>query len=68
MIFKDGKRSFYVISKKEASRDKALKIANSHFKTKADGLEIAEGKMLDEETVQIGVKGDLWVVSRKGKA
>lgn len=67
MLFKNGNRSFYVISKK-TSREKALKIANEHFKTKISNLEVRTGKMLDEETVKIGCKGDLWIISRRGKA
>ena len=67
MFFKNGNRSFYVISK-EVNREKALKIANSHYKTKLNNLEIQSGKMLDEDTVQIGCKGDVWVISRREKA
>ena len=53
---------------KEVNREKALKIANSHYKTKLNNLEIQSGKMLDEDTVQIGCKGDVWVISRREKA
>ena len=45
-----------------------MKIANEHFKTKISNLEVQTGKMLDEETVKIGCKGDLWIISRRGKA
>ena len=68
MLFKNGNRSYFVIPKKDAAKKRALAIANEHFKTRADGLEIQTGKMLDEETVKIGCKGDLWIISRRGKA
>ena len=68
MIFKNGNRTFYVVSKKEGSADKAAKIANGYFKTAINKLEVQSGKLIDEETVKIGCKGDLWVISRKGKA
>ena len=67
MLFKNGRKSFYVVTKKE-SRAKALTMANEHFKAKLSGLEVQSGKMLDAETVKIGCKGDLWVISRRGKA
>ena len=67
MLFKNGRKSFYVISKKE-TRAKALTMANEFFKTKVSDLEIQSGKMLDADTVKIGCKGDLWIVSRRGKA
>ena len=67
MLFKDGNRTYFVISKKEATEKKALAIANEHFKEKVSELEIQSGKMLDEDTVQIGCKGNLWIISRRGE-
>lgn len=67
MIFKNGMRAYFVISKKEATEKQALIKANEHFKTNKSELMIQSGKMLDAETVEIGVKGDQWVVSRRGK-
>lgn len=67
MLFKNGNRSFYVFSKDEPLR-KAMREANKHIKTKLENLEIQSGKMLDEDTVQIGCKGNLWIISRRGKA
>ena len=66
-IFKNGNKT-YVVMPKSLTRDKALKEANNHFKTKKENLVIESGKMKDAETVEIGKKGYLWVVSRKGKA
>ena len=67
MLFKNGRRSFYVISK-GTKKSKALTMANELFKAKLTDLEVQSGKMLDAETVKIGCKGDMWVISRKGKA
>ena len=67
MLFKNGRRSFYVISK-EYSKSKAITKANELFKEKTTELEIQSGKMLDAETVKIGCKGDQWIISRKGRA
>lgn len=67
MIFKAENRSFFVVSKR-ASKEQALTIANNHYRTKVSDLEIQSGKMIDDKTVKIGCKGDLWVVSRRCKA
>jgi len=67
MLFKAGTRSFFVVSK-DVAKKKALSMANDHFKEKISELEVQSGKMLDEETVKIGCKGDVWVISRRGKA
>ena len=63
-IFKNGKKS-YVVMPKSLTRDQALKEANRHIKTKKADLEIQSGRMLDAETVVIGKKGYLWVISRR---
>lgn len=68
MIFKAGKRTYFVIPKSKGTSDAVIKIANRYFKARKMDLEIQSGKMLDDETVKIGCKGDVWVVSRKGKA
>ena len=67
MLFKDGMRSYFVLPKKDYTEKKALAKANEHFKENTKALMIQSGRMIDDETVEIGVKGDQWVVSRKGK-
>lgn len=67
MVFKAENRSFFVVSKR-VSKEQALTIANNHYKAKVSDLEIQSGKMIDDETVKIGCKGDVWVVSRRCKA
>ena len=66
MLFKNGNRSFYVLSK-DMKKSKALSKANEHFKTNTKDLEIQSGKMIDKDTVEIGAQGDVWVVSRRSK-
>lgn len=66
-IFKNGRKS-YVVMSKSLTRQEALKEANKHFKEKKANLVIESGRMKDAETIEIGVKGYLWAVSRKGKA
>lgn len=65
-IFKNGNRS-YVVIPKSLTKAQALTEANNHFKEKKANLVIESGRMIDEETIEIGNKGYLWVVSRKGK-
>lgn len=67
MVFKAGNRSFFVVSKR-VSKEQALTIANNHYKAKVCDLEIQSGKMIDDYTLKIGCKGDVWVVSRRCKA
>lgn len=64
--FKDNKgRRYIAINKAEHSKIDAVKIANVHFKKKKEDLIVQTGKMIDEETIKIGCRGDLWVVSRR---
>lgn len=67
MLFKDGKRSYFVLPKKDYTEKKAIAKANEHFKANTNALEIVSGRMIDKDTVEIGVKGDQWVISRKVK-
>ena len=66
-IFKNGNKS-YVVMPKSLTRQQALTEANKHFKEKKANLVIESGRMRDAETIEIGDKGYLWAVSRKGKA
>lgn len=65
-IFKNGNKS-YVVMPKSYTKEQALKEANKHFKESKASLVIESGRMIDEETIEIGNKGYLWAVSRKGK-
>ena len=67
MVFKDGWRAYFVVPKKEATAAEAAVIANRYFKVSSKGLVVQSGRMIDRDTVEIGVKGDQWVVSRKGR-
>lgn len=64
-IFKNGNRT-YIALPKEMTKKEALAKANERIKTGKDNLEITTGK-IDGDTLTIGVKGDVWVVFRKGK-
>lgn len=48
------------------SKDKALTIANKHFKEKKSNLEILPGK-LKRGMLEIGTEGNKWCVQRKGR-
>ena len=67
MVFKDGRRTYFVIPKKEGNAIEALIKANKYLKAKRSELEIVSGKMLDDETVKVGCKGEHWVIYRRGK-
>ncbi len=64
-IFKAiGKNMTYaVIAKDKATKDEALRIANTHFKTKLDNLNIQSGSV-DGEDLYLG-KGEVWAISKK---
>lgn len=65
-IFKNGTKAYVAIYKTEASSAEALTIANKHFKTRKDDLEIQSGT-IKGDTLTIG-KGKVWVVSRKERS
>lgn len=61
----DINRSVVAIDRKY-TKEQALRIANEHFKTKLDSLEIQIGRTLGEEDLIFPKKsGDVWVVFRK---
>lgn len=65
-MFQDENGKTYIaVDKVFNTKGEALTVANRYFKTRKDNLEIKSGKLVGE-TLEIGVKGDLWVVSRKG--
>lgn len=62
----DDGRTFIAISK-TFKKDYAITVANKYFKKKKSDLEIRSGKVTGN-TLEIGVKGDRWVISRREKA
>ena len=66
-IFKDGRTAFAVIPKKDAKKVEALKIANKHFKTATEKLEVRTG-YVEGNALYLGGKADMWIVTRREKA
>lgn len=58
-------KTYVAVDKVFNTKKEAITIANRYFKTKKDNLEVESGKV-SGQTLEIGVKGDVWVVSRKG--
>ena len=59
-------RSFVVIDKK-VDKDKALTLANEHFKTRKSDLICEVGRTLGEDDLIVPNKtGNVWAISRKG--
>ena len=66
-MYKDEHGHTYIaVIKENCTKAEAVKVANNHLKTKKDNLVVQSGK-LNGETLMIGVRGDLWVVSRRAK-
>lgn len=57
-------RSIVAIDKK-IDKEKALTIANEHFKTKKSNLEIQRGRTLGDELIVPNKTGDVWAISRR---
>lgn len=53
------------LTKKAITKNEAIKIANKHFKTKLEALEIVSGKIVEDGTLFVGSRGDWWVVFRR---
>ena len=66
-IYKDGRKAFVVIPKKGTKKDDAVKIANKHFKTSLEGLEVRTG-YVEGNALYLGGKADMWIVTRREKA
>lgn len=65
-MFKDSHgRTYIAVAKENCSKEEAIKVANRHFKIKKNLLEVQSGKLNKDNDLEIGVRGDLWVVSRK---
>jgi hypothetical protein len=66
-IFKNGNRTYVAIPKKECHFHTEARIrANERIKTSKTNLVVTTGK-IDGDTLTVGVKGDVWVVYRRGK-
>lgn len=53
------------LSNKPITKNEAIKIANKHFKTKLEALEVVSGKIVEDGTLFVGSRGDWWVVYRR---
>lgn len=62
-IYKAGNKTYIAISK-DLKKSEALTYANGYFKAKKDHLRVQEGHLRGDE-LEVGVKGDVWVVSRR---
>ena len=66
LCFLDENNKAYVAVSKDCNKDRALTIANRYFKTKKDLLKIQSGQIMSGGVLNIGCKGDTWVISKKG--
>lgn len=64
MFVDENGKTYVAIDKVFNTKSEAVTIANRYFKTKKNLLTVQSGKV-SGETLEIGVKGDVWVVSRK---
>ena len=62
-IYKAGNKTFIAISK-DFKKSEALTYANGYFKAKKEALRVKEGHVRGDE-LEVGVKGDVWVISRR---
>lgn len=66
MLFKDENGKTYIAYfKSELTKDEVLTIANYHFKVRKDELKVINGKLNEDGMLEIGGRGDMWVVFRK---
>ena len=66
-VFKAGKRTFVAVAKANGNKDKAISIANQHFKRSREFLDVTEG-IIKGNTLFLDQAGAYWVVFRKEKA
>lgn len=66
MLYKDENGKTYIAYlKSELTKDEALTIANYHFKVRKDELKVINGKLNADGMLEIGGRGNMWVVFRK---
>ena len=65
-IYKAGRKTFVVISK-SFPKERAITIANEHFKTKRSNLVVQSGTV-SKDDLYLGKTGTVWAISKKGKA
>lgn len=65
-IYKAGRKTFVVISK-SFPEERAISIANQHFKTKRSNLVVQSGRISGDD-LYLGKTGTVWAISKKGKA
>ena len=66
-VFKADNRSFVAVAKANGNKNKAISIANLHFKTSTDRLDVSEGS-IKGNTLFLDEAGAYWVVFRKERA
>lgn len=65
-IYKAGRKTFVVISK-SFPNERAITIANQHFRTKRSNLVVQSGRISGDD-LYLSKTGTVWAVSKKGKA
>ena len=63
-IYKAGHRSFVAVAKANGNKTKAVSIANEHFKTRVERLDVTQGA-IKGNTLFLDEDGAYWVVFRK---
>ena len=66
-VFKAGSRTFVAVAKANGDKDKAISIANQHFKRSIDKLDVTEG-IIKGNTLYLDQSGAYWVVFGKERA
>ena len=66
-VFKAGQRTFVAVAKAYGGKDKAVSIANEHFKRSTNRLDVTEGNLVGN-TLFIDQSGAYWVVFGKERA
>lgn len=61
----DNNKAYVAVCKDSCTKDKAITVANRYFKTKKDLLKIQSGQIMSGGVLNIGCKGDTWVISKK---
>ena len=66
-VFTANGRSYVAVAKAYGNKDRAITIANQHFKTKRGNLTVTGGK-IKNNLLFMDTDGAYWVVSRREKA
>ena len=66
-VFKAGHKTFVAVAKANGNKEKAVSIANQHFKRSREALDVTEGN-LKGNTLFIDQSGAYWVIYGKERA